>query len=452
MAGGSAYQQRKHKKITGLVNAQRASKCFNCGSVYEYGTLLRGWCATCIANWTTAAPTPAPRYATHADAVAAGASVCPVSARQIEHIKEYALAPKNDREFIPLTMFQGGVSIGQVQTWMNVIHAMKTIEAKSTTEARAIVTALPDAAHICGRHHRMGADQIRGFFNRLNSASAFVVDTDTRDYLRGFIRDNRLLMYMLSPIKDFDRRARRAWRVLRKTCRQCSRVLGPHRSVFCSEPCATGYRNEQARLRPSRAGQQSRKIPAVWPFLSQAATREHELLLKVDCAVPKSLPHQMREDVCQDLIVSVLSGEVSIDQLQGSVAKHIANVFKMHPTKYGPLSLDQPPPWANGDDRPLSELLRVDPHDEAEWDSVSGADGLTDALEGPIRDAFGEIIYMPGRLTTDYARLINAYGKEPLTTYSEPNALTVLGDNGEAIPFWRPHVEEEAEDGDNNHR
>lgn len=79
-----------------------------------------------------------------------------------------------------------------------------------------------------------------------------------------------------------------------------------------------------------------------YPYISTTPTEDHELLLAVDRLVPKGLNPDTRADVCQDMLVAVLSGDVSLDNLAGERPKYMKQFFKMFPAKYGHLSLDAP--------------------------------------------------------------------------------------------------------------
>jgi hypothetical protein len=55
--------------------------------------------------------------------------------------------------------------------------------------------------------------------------------------------------------------------------------------------------------------------------------------------VPKSLPDQVRSDVAQDMILGVLSGEISVN---GKCRSIITKYYKGYDNRFRTLSLDQP--------------------------------------------------------------------------------------------------------------
>jgi hypothetical protein len=79
-----------------------------------------------------------------------------------------------------------------------------------------------------------------------------------------------------------------------------------------------------------------------YPYVTTKVSEEHELLLAVDALVPKSLPKWSRADICQDLLVAVLTGEATLDNVRDDVPRYIKWFFSKGPSKYGPLSLDTP--------------------------------------------------------------------------------------------------------------
>jgi hypothetical protein len=83
-------------------------------------------------------------------------------------------------------------------------------------------------------------------------------------------------------------------------------------------------------------------VSEFYPYITSEPNEEHQFLLEIDSLVPKGLPNEMRSDVCQDMIVAVLSGQTTIENLKDSRAQYIKQFYKQFPVKYGHLSLDAP--------------------------------------------------------------------------------------------------------------
>jgi hypothetical protein len=72
------------------------------------------------------------------------------------------------------------------------------------------------------------------------------------------------------------------------------------------------------------------------------------LLRRVNAAVPKNLDPDLRADICQDIIVGILCGDFSEDNLTLPAKEMTRRVQNMFPTKYGMLSLDEIVPGSEG--------------------------------------------------------------------------------------------------------
>jgi hypothetical protein len=71
---------------------------------------------------------------------------------------------------------------------------------------------------------------------------------------------------------------------------------------------------------PRRAAYSGTRQPGLvlsYPYISRPR-QEHALLMAVNELVPKSIPSQTRGDICQDILLAIHEGIVSIEQLQGS--------------------------------------------------------------------------------------------------------------------------------------
>lgn len=232
---------------------------------------------------------------------------------------------QSDEFFIPLLLFRGNMTIGRAQALWNLTLALKEAEVDTIAKACILSGEAKDLSHLCGRHAAVQNLQLRMFWTRLmQSPSVLDSEPNLEEYIRHVVRISRSYLLRLDHIPRESIWSRQPWRKARRTA-----------TIASNEPAP----------------------PSFWPFLTAEPTDEHTLLLAVDGAVPKTLPEHIRQDVCQDLVVAVLSGDVSIGNLQDATPKYIKQVFKQFPIKYGPLSLDMPAPWSRDDTRTLGELL-----------------------------------------------------------------------------------------------
>lgn len=79
-----------------------------------------------------------------------------------------------------------------------------------------------------------------------------------------------------------------------------------------------------------------------WPFLNNDGAAATELLLRVNETIPKALPEQVRADVGQDIILGILSGEISEENLRKDVAWYIRQHYAGMEWRFDTVSLDAP--------------------------------------------------------------------------------------------------------------
>lgn len=96
-----------------------------------------------------------------------------------------------------------------------------------------------------------------------------------------------------------------------------------------------------ARIKPVRIRVVGPELQ--YPFLAgKARTPEHLLVQKVNAAVSRYLPPDRRADICQDLLVAILCGDLDESVLEDSAKEFTRRVLRQHPTVFGDLSLDAP--------------------------------------------------------------------------------------------------------------
>lgn len=101
------------------------------------------------------------------------------------------------------------------------------------------------------------------------------------------------------------------------------------------------YRTGRARPRMVRVKQQITPLAEFYPYVMAESLRGSDLLKLINDTVPKNLPEYVRADVCQDLALAVLTGEVSESQIPDEVKKYMKMNFQMT-ARFGCLSLDDP--------------------------------------------------------------------------------------------------------------
>ena len=90
-----------------------------------------------------------------------------------------------------------------------------------------------------------------------------------------------------------------------------------------------------------------------WPFIKRdlrgSPTLGEKLMVSVNTAVPNNIPEQIRADVCQDLIVGILAGDLSEYDLNAQVKTYIRKHYKSCEfNKFRDFSFDQEVPGFDG--------------------------------------------------------------------------------------------------------
>lgn len=102
----------------------------------------------------------------------------------------------------------------------------------------------------------------------------------------------------------------------------------------------------------------------LYPFLTTyRQTPEHEMLRNISAAVPMEIHHDRRADICQELALAILVGDIEARELNTVWKKKFGEVYKLHPTMFGPLSLDAP----LGGDLDDLKLLDLIPDEGGDW-------------------------------------------------------------------------------------
>lgn len=308
-----------------MVGAVDAILCTQCGSVSPTSESFHGWCLSCMTAWRDTAD---PVMLAQAAAGYAPKSCIPApSDNAVSRILEFLAIPKDDKQFIPLLLFRGNGTIGRMQALWNFCKTMELLDLKTTAEVLRLSQASHDLTHRCGLHAPPQRSALSGFMSRVFNADFAPLKSDPRlhDYMRSFASDNKLWLFQLTPISSTaEWKTRRAWR-------------------------------QFPRLK-------HKPMTEHWPFLHKEAARDHLHIMMVDQLVPKGIPEQWRQDMCQDLFVAILTGELKPEHLSEDGARHyIKKVWREHPYKYGPLSLQSPAheggKWAGASTQELVDIL-----------------------------------------------------------------------------------------------
>lgn len=305
---------QRRAEQSGMVGAVDAALCLNCRNAVAPSAMHKGWCLSCVAAWTdTLDPW---LIAQSRDTLPAEVVPSPL-VKQMDLVAAAVARPIPDETFLPLTQFMGRpLSVSGYRAVWNFFQAMYIFELETTKEAFSLGTFSPNTVHLCGRHAPLQRSTIASMLSRMNSAGdvfkLHLEDKHFLDYINGFVADNRLLVYDI-----------------RRT----------------SVDVFTRFHNLKVWGVASTKDHFDHYCPVHWPFQSEKAPQVMpDVVMEIGALVPINMPGSLREDLCQDLVVAVLSGEATLEQLRGSIRYYIQQAFQHHPLRYGRLSLDHPPP------------------------------------------------------------------------------------------------------------
>ncbi len=298
---------------------------------------------------------------------------------EFEALKAKIAIPDFDKFLVPLLLYRGSPNIGRMSRLWN--FAITCMESDVETYSQAIkVSNNPDFAHLCGPHKPLQMSSLPGLFARLIQNPSV---TDNINGLTEYVNSVRGWHAQLTPISIYTndpyhlsrfapwripdyrpevkeaieakRAAKIAVRDARNAEKEAARTLR-HKIRF-----------ENAEARRAAKGMERRPQEKLfYPYLAYrpGLNDQAALVLDVHNAVPRALPEWIRADVCQDLIVAILAGEIQRSELKGSVRGYASKVLKMHPLKYGPLSLDAPIFDGEG----VTLIERIAGEDGRDWD------------------------------------------------------------------------------------
>jgi hypothetical protein len=319
------WHERRKATQAGLTAAalEASAVCLKCATLTARDQMHKGWCLSCVAKWIDITD---PWLLYQAQSQLPTRVVPRSTIKRVEELRSRIVEPVSDDSFLPLTQFFGSRGVGHQKTMWNFLQAMYTFELRTTGEAHKLGTVCPNTVHLCGRHAPVQRSGIEGYLSRIQSTKGdfklFAMDKHFVDYVRGFAADNRLVIstYRKTSIDVHDRAASMR---------------------FVAKYGKTHFDKHQ---------------PAYWPFESahEGKLREKgemeelpDVVMEIGKLIPTaSMPESLREDLCQDLVVAVLTCEITIEELriENRMRYYIREAFKHHPLKYGRFSLDHPSP------------------------------------------------------------------------------------------------------------
>lgn len=249
------------------------------------------------------------------------------------YLSDLIVRPGIEKRLWPLLLYRGNLGPGRAHRLWNMVLLMMASEAETLSDGLRLSNN-PAFSQLCGPVVTPERRALFTFLGRLWD------NPDTTDLIPGltdYVKSLELGPSLLIPVDLETTKARCApWRI----------SLHPN---------------------PGQEPKERSIAPRFYPYIVHDADRPDdgtELIKLVNSAVPANLPDQWRADVCQELIIGILSGDISKGQVHDHVQKKIGQVFKMHSTKFegGMLKLSTDAPMSEDDDRTLLDIEGDDPY------------------------------------------------------------------------------------------
>lgn len=298
-------------------------------------------------------------------------------------LEDKIIRPGIEEKLTPLLLYRGSQSLGRVHRLWNVAITCMEHEIENYSQAVKL-SHNPDFAHLCGPRRPLDHSVFPSLFGKLKDHPNV---TNNIPGLTQYVRDINGSKFQLTRVPEFTE-YQGIQHMMRFSPHRMTRIRtkladGPitkdgqtlfvkdgyleialydliYNPVWNNSEFVRLARKERPKKPKPEKPQKDTYAELFYPYIVHNPARKkdgEDLVLAVNNAVPASWPEWLRADVCQDLVVAVLSGELSKDELhRENVHKFSRAVFKMHPIKYGPLSLDAV--LSTDDGRTVSDVMK----------------------------------------------------------------------------------------------
>ncbi len=313
-----------------------------------------------------------------------------VAERQITHLKppnwnsleDKIIRPGIEEKLMPLLLYRGSPTLGRMHRLWNVAITCMEHGVENYSQASKL-SHNPDFAHLCGPRRPLEHMVFPSLFGKLKDHPNI---TNNIPGFTQYIRDINGMKFDITRISEFTEyqgiKHMMRFSPHRKTRLRTKLPDGPitkdgqtlfvvhgyleislydliYNPVWNNSEFVKVYRREREK-KPKSEKVERTYADLFYPYIIHNPARKkdgEDLVLAVNNVVPAAWPEWLRADVCQDLVVAILSGELKQDELHPENVQEFSRaVFKMHPIKYGPLSLDAV--LAADDGRTLADVMK----------------------------------------------------------------------------------------------
>lgn len=260
----------------------------------------------------------------------------------LNDLKEAVIQPGIEKHLEPLLLYRGSLQMGKVKRLWNYVQLMKLAGSQSASEAVKLFHN-PDVPHLLGPSTKyLPLLSIETFLSRMHDhLDIAAAIPGLPEYIREQIAFRK---FNLTKISAADRRSRLSFR----------REAGD-REWENGAPQRTLENRKRAHIRDAE-----RPKDLFYPFMIHDPQDDASELVKfINTVVPRGLSPDLRADVCQEMLLAVLSGEISREDAHDKRYEMMKRVMRMNGISDRALSLDAPMP---GHSKTILELVT-----ETEW-------------------------------------------------------------------------------------
>ena len=222
----------------------------------------------------------------------------------MNYLSDLVIRPGIQKRFTPLLLYRGRMNYGHAHRLWNMSLLMMAAECETLADGLKVLNN-PAFAQLCGPVKAPGKYSLFNFFGRLWN------EPDVTDNIAGlteYVKFLGLGPCTLTPV-DLETPLQ-----------------------FCAPWRISTNPDFEKHAEKPESGAKARFYP--YCVHDPKVSTGHDLVLLANELVPHTLPHDIRADVCQELIVSILSGSITRGQAADHVQKHIGRVFRSVEFKY----------------------------------------------------------------------------------------------------------------------
>lgn len=250
----------------------------------------------------------------------------------LDELKERIVRPGMDKHLQPLRLYRGNLSAGRVKMLWNFIQLA---HLSGTPSAAAAVKLFqnPEVPQLLGPVRNVSLLGLETFLSRMHDNMQVAENIPgLPEYIREQIRFRK---FNLTKISGADRRSHMDFR----------------REAWDAE----GGVRRTANIKAALSRQAAKPAEVFYPFLiHDPKTDESDLVKFVNSVVPRGLMFDVRADVCQEMLLAILTGEIARDEAHSKRYTIIKRVMAMNGISDHSMSLSTIMP---GHSQTLGELL-----------------------------------------------------------------------------------------------